>query len=131
MDRCTQHDPVDRRTTHATVQRPVIVSTVTNCGWEHHWGYTTPDTRVVSQQLSHYSNVVGWIREPRDALFQRLFVMNRCCLGTFISSQRRFALDSTYGFRTYGFCTIALRKKRPLRIQACSNTQPVVLLRDC
>ena len=57
-------------------------------------------------------------------LFNVLFVMNRRCLGTFVSSQRRFALciRSTVSV-PYGFCTIALREKNDRFDSACSNTQ--------
>ena len=67
----------------------------------------TPRHASCLQQLSHYSNVVGWIRGPRDGPFQRFvrYEQTSRCLGTFVSSQRRFALciDTIYGFRTLRF----------------------------
>jgi hypothetical protein len=47
--------------------------------------------------------------------------MDKCCLGTFDGSQRRSL--STCFRRTVSVPSFHCEKKRPLRIQACSNTQ--------
>ena len=94
------------RTTHATVQRPVIVSTVTNCGWEHHWRLKPPDARVVYTALP-LQQCSGLDPRTKGWTFSTFcFVMNRRCLGTFVGSQRRLLsvrLRRTVSVRTFQY----------------------------